>query len=82
MVTLFLIQPQKRVQLTDGMREKFADSFADSFAYHLDLSLALVIDDFIDLKEPTIVLWLKICKDIVVVLKSELDKEQRNGVRY
>ncbi len=55
--------------------------FADSFAYHLDLSLALVIDDFIDLKEPTIV-WLKICKDIVVVLKSELDKEQRNRVQY
>ena len=68
------------------MREKFAYSFADSLASHLDLSLTLVIDDFIDLKEPTVVLWLTICKDIVVVLKSELDEEQplqqRNGVQY
>jgi hypothetical protein len=82
MVMFFLLRLQKRVQLTDGMREKFADSFADSLASHLDLSLALVIDDFIDLKEPTVVLRSKICKDIVVVLKSELDKEQRNGVQY
>ncbi len=65
------------------MREKFADSFADSLASHLDLSLSLVIDDFIDLKEPTGVSQRTyICKDIVVVLKSELDKEQRNGVQY
>ncbi len=82
MVMLFLIQQQKRVQMTDGMREKFAYSFAYSLASHLDLSLALVIDDFNDLKEPRIVLCLKICKDIVVVWKSELDKEQRNGVHY
>ena len=37
------------------------------------------VNGYSDLKETTLVRWLKHCKDHVVIWKEELDKEQQNG---
>ncbi len=36
------------------------------------------VNGYSDLKEQTLVQWLKYCKDNVVIWKEELDKEQQN----
>jgi hypothetical protein len=37
------------------------------------------VNGYSDLKEQTLVRWLKYCKDNVAIWKEELDKEQQNG---